>query len=230
MHPRHPIPLVEAGPLLHVFDMDGTLLMGAAIVELSRYVGRLAEATDIEEAYLRGEIDDISFWNRALALWHGVTEEQIDRAFDAAMWMHGVRDVFDDIHERGERSIVISQSPHFFVKRLEGWGAHAAFGSNIWIGETVTATSTLLAEDKVSITREILALLGLGPQNCVAYGDSTSDVALFSWLPNTIAVNAKDPLNQLAAKSYVGVDFREAYRLGRSLVDVHGAERHARHP
>ncbi|BBX62231.1 hypothetical protein MSAS_14050 [Mycobacterium saskatchewanense] len=230
MHPLQPIPPIDVGPLLHVFDMDGTLLMGAAVVELSRYVGRFAEAMEIEEAYLRGEIDEIPFWSRALELWHDVTEDQVDRAFDAAMWMHGVREVFDDIHRRGERSIVISQSPHFFVRRLERWGAHATFGSNIRIGETVAPNSTLLAEDKVSITRGILALWGLSATDCIAYGDSRSDVALFSWLPNTVGVNAREPLTDLAARSYVGNDLREAYGLGRSLVDLNQAEQDVRRP
>lgn len=230
MHPRQSIPPMQVGPLLHVFDMDGTLLMGAAVVELSRHVGRFAEAMEIEGAYLRGEIEEIPFWSRALALWHGVTEEEIDQAFEAAMWMQGVREVFDDIHRRGERSIVISQSPHFFVRRLERWGAHATFGSNIQLGETVIANSTLLAEDKVSITQDILELWGLSPTDCVAYGDSASDVALFSWLPNTVAVNARGPLADLAAKSYVGDDLRKAYLLGRSLVDEDDVERIVQRP
>jgi len=218
MLPRQSIPPIEVGAVLHVFDMDGTLLMGAATVELSRYVGRLAGAVEIEEAWLRGEIDDISFWSRALELWDGISDEQIDAAFDAAVWIDGIREVFLDIDQRGERSIVISQSPHFFVKRLERWGAHATFGSDICLGERVRENSTLSPEDKVLITKHVLDAWGAGVSSCVAYGDSTSDIDLFTWLPHTVAVNAKAPLADLAAKSYEGNDLRNAYLLGRRLV------------
>ena len=219
MRPRQQIPRIDVGPLLHVFDMDGTLMMGAATVELSRHMGRLGDATNLEQEWLRGEVGEIAFWQRALQLWDGVTEEQVDQAFEAAMWMEGVREVFDDIRRRGERSIVISQSPHFFVRRLECWGADATFGSDIRLGEPVTAKSTLQAEDKLLITQHVLGQWGLSNQDCIAYGDSSSDIALFRWLPNTVAVNARGPLADLAVKSYVGDDLRQAYILGRSLVD-----------
>lgn len=78
---------------------------------------------------------------------------------------------------------------------------------------------TLQPEDKVLITEHVLEQWGLSPKQCVAYGDSSSDIALFRWLPNTVAVNARGPLADLAIKSYVGDDLREAYTLGRSLVD-----------
>ncbi|ORW64220.1 haloacid dehalogenase [Mycobacterium saskatchewanense] len=219
LQPRQSIPPLGVGRLLHVFDMDGTLMMGAATVELCRHMGRLADAITLEQEWVGGEVGEITFWERALQLWEGVTEEQVDQAFEDAMWMEGLREVFDDIDQRGERSIVISQSPHFFVRRLERWGVHATFGSDIRLGERVTADSTLQAEDKLLITQHVLAQWGLSPRQCVAYGDSSSDVALFQWLPNTVAVNARAPLTDLAAKSYTGEDLRKVYLLGRSLID-----------
>lgn len=219
MLPRQSIPPIEVGRLLHVFDMDGTLLMGSATVEISRHIGRLAAAAEIEDAWLRGEIDDIPFWNRALELWEGIGDEQIDAAFDAAVWIEGIREVFLDIAQRGERSIVISQSPHFFVRRLERWGVHATFGSDVCIGEQAEENSTLSAEDKVLITKRVLDAWGASTSNCIAYGDSSSDIELFRWLPNTVAVNAKQSLVDLAAASYHGNDLRKAYILGRSLVN-----------
>jgi phosphoserine phosphatase len=213
------IPPVEPGALLHVFDMDGTLLMGAATVEISRYLGRLADGMAIEEAWLRGAIDNLAFWNRALEIWDGITEEQIDGAFEAAVWIKGIREVFRDIHDRGERSIVISQSPHFFVKRLERWGAHATFGSDLRLGEKLREDPTLQPKDKQLITQHVLGQWGVSAGNCLAYGDSSSDIDLFRWLPNTVGVNAKGPLADLAVKAYEGNDLRKAYALGRSLVD-----------
>lgn len=116
------IPAVKGGSRLHVFDMDGTLLMGAATVELSRFLGCFDTAFALEEAWLRGEISEVAFWNKALELWAGASEDQIDGAFEAAVWLEGIPEVFADIAARDERCIVISQSPYFFVRRLERWG------------------------------------------------------------------------------------------------------------
>ncbi|NMI00710.1 aldehyde dehydrogenase family protein [Pseudonocardia acidicola] len=67
---------------LHIFDMDGTLLRGAASVELSRYLGTFEAANAVEEAWLRGEISDVQFWERVLPLWEGISEEEIDAVDD----------------------------------------------------------------------------------------------------------------------------------------------------
>ena len=53
---------------LHVFDMDGTLLKGAAALYLSRYFGKLDEGLDIENRWAAGQITDTEFWSTLLAI------------------------------------------------------------------------------------------------------------------------------------------------------------------
>ncbi|OLT22870.1 haloacid dehalogenase [Pseudonocardia sp. CNS-139] len=204
---------------LHVFDMDGTLLRGAASVELSRHLGVYAAARAVEDGWLRGEVGDVEFWERMLPLWAGVTDAQVDAAFEAAPWIDGVRDVLADIAARGEHSVVISQSPLFFVRRLRRWGAGAAYGTVVEPGGHCVEDALLTAQHKVDITAGVLDRLGLTPRECVAYGDSTSDVPLFEWLPHTVAVNAGPAVRRLASSAYDGDDLRGAYRAGRSLVE-----------
>jgi phosphoserine phosphatase len=204
---------------LHVFDMDGTLLRGAASVELSRHLGTFQTANAVEEAWLRGEISDVEFWERVLPLWAGVAEEEIDKAFEAAPWIDGIAEVFADITARGEQSIVISQSPLFFVRRLQRWGAGAAYGAGVEPGGRSAADLLLTVQDKVDITTAVLERLGLTAQDCIAYGDSTSDVLLFEWLPHTVAVNGNPLIREIAAAVYDGPDLRDAYAMGRTLLD-----------
>ncbi|BBG00878.1 MULTISPECIES: HAD family hydrolase [Pseudonocardia] len=204
---------------LHVFDMDGTLLHGAASVELSRHLGTFDEANAIEAGWVRGEITETGFWEQMLPLWSTATESDIDEAFDNAGWIAGVREVFADIDRRGEHSIVISQSPHFFVGRLRGWGAHRTFGSLVGPHMSPDQWSLLTARHKVDITRSVLAELGVCESRCVAYGDSTSDVLLFEHLHNTVGVNCQESLRSSAAVVYDGDDIRAAYTLGRSLLE-----------
>jgi phosphoserine phosphatase len=205
---------------LHIFDMDGTLLRGAASVELSRHLGCFAEADAVEQAWLRGEIGDVRFWELVLPLWRDVTADEIDAAFDRAPWIDGVREVFADIAERGEHSVVISQSPEFFVRRLIRWGAGAAYGAGVQPGGRAEAGMLLTVEDKVTIATAIMAERGLTTGDCVAYGDSTSDELLFRRLPHTVSVNGKPAIRALAAVDYRGDDLREAYAAARALLDA----------
>ncbi|EID80538.1 haloacid dehalogenase, partial [Rhodococcus opacus RKJ300 = JCM 13270] len=122
------------------------------------------------------------------------------------------------IRNRGEYSTVISQSPQFFVERLTGWGADSAFGAQVALRSEVGPESLLSAEDKVSIVSKLLAEYGLAEGDCVAYGDSTSDIPLFGKLPNTVAVNASARVRELATIEYEGSDLRGAYVLGRGLL------------
>jgi phosphoserine phosphatase len=204
---------------LHVFDMDGTLLRGAASVELSRHLGTFERANAIEDGWRAGRIDEQGFWERMVPLWEGVSESEVDDAFAASSWIAGVREVLADIAARGERAIVISQSPQFFVRRLEGWGAFRAYGSRVGPDIPVATWRTLTGRDKVEITGAVLAELGLPEDGCVAYGDSGSDTELFAHLRHTVAVNATSALREGAAAVYDGDDLRDAYALGRALLE-----------
>jgi Haloacid Dehalogenase superfamily, subfamily IB, phosphoserine phosphatase-like len=204
---------------LHVFDMDGTLLRGAASVEIARHLGTYEEADRIEQAWLRGEITDAGFWERMLPLWAGMTEADIDAAFAAAAWIDGVREVFSDIRRRGEHIAVISQSPHFFVRRLEGWGAHRTYGTDVVPHEPQREVRMLTRQHKVDITMTLIEELGITEKECVAYGDSTSDTLLFERLPYSVGVNCSPLLRETATVCFDGDDIRGAYELGRQLLE-----------
>ena len=199
--------------------MDGTLLRSTASEELSRCVGRLAEVRVIERGWQDGEITDEGFWEQCLPLWAHLTEALIDAAFVEAPWIDGLAEVFRDIKDRGEYIAVISQSPRFFVHRLRHCGADATFGAAVELGGLCGPDVLLTKEDKVTITRQLLAQYGLNTGSCVAYGDSSSDELLFEFLENTVAVNGSPAIRSLAALSYEGDDLREAYALGRQLLD-----------
>jgi len=209
---------VGAARGLHVFDMDGTLLRSTATIELARHLGHLEGGQEIEELWFEGKITDTEFWLRLLDMCQGATAADIDEAFDNSPWMAGIAETFADIRSRGEAVIVISQSPAFFVRGLERWGAHETYGSDVELGLPLSESATLLAETKVAITESALAIRNLSAQQCVAYGDSSSDLGLFATLPHTVAVNPTPALEALAATRYVGVDIREAYALGRQLI------------
>jgi phosphoserine phosphatase len=74
-------------------------------------------------------------------------------------------------------------------------------------------------ESKVPIAIELMKSHGVTSEDCVAYGDSSSDIPLFKVMPHTVAVNGVPALRQIAAASYEGNNLWGAYTLGRLLLD-----------
>ncbi|MFG2890290.1 HAD family hydrolase [Streptomyces sp. NPDC048248] len=206
---------------LHLFDMDGTLLHGsAAAIEISRQLGRDREIAELERGFAAGELTPPQFAQLACDLWAAeLTERQVAAAFENAPWLLGIREVWADIRARGERCAVISLSPGFFVERLLAWGADTAHGSRwpaVPIMERVEPTGILSSAAKVRIADELCAQYGLTRADCVAYGDSMSDVDLFAAVPASVAVNADHHVSEVASFAYAGRDLRDAYALVRT--------------
>ncbi len=203
---------------LHVFDMDGTLMSGSACLELSRRAGQLEPVLGMEEAWSRGQLGHLEFYEALIPLWRHLDEDAVTEAFTGSPWLDSVDQVFADIAMRGEYSAVISMSPQFFVDLLIEWGANTAHGAAVVIGSRPNSGVVLYPEDKVRITQDLLAEYGLGSGDCVAYGDASSDIPLFEHLPHSVAVNASPFLREMASAAYEGNDLSEAYALGRSLL------------
>lgn len=204
---------------LHLFDLDGTLLHGStAPVEISRQLGLETETVALDQAISAGRIGPPEYATQVHALWTDLTEAHVAAAFDGAPWLSGIEGVWAEIRERGDYCAVISLSPSFFVERLTGWGAHAAYGSRfpaVPFTEPVDPAGILSAAAKVQIADRLCEEFGVRWDDCVAYGDSLSDKDLFGAVPLSVAVNADRHLTGLATHSYVGRDLWDAYELVR---------------
>ncbi|MFG2882925.1 HAD family hydrolase [Streptomyces sp. NPDC048297] len=202
---------------LHLFDLDGTLLHGTtAPVEISRQLGREAETVALDRAIAEGRIGPPEYATRVHDLWADLTEAQVRAAFEAAPWLARIREVWAEIRNTGDYCAVVSLSPSFFVERLLGWGAHAAYGSrfpSVPFTEPVDPAGVLSAPAKVTIADRLCAELGVARADCVAYGDSQSDRDLFAAVPVSVAVNADAHLTGVATHSYTGRDLWDAYEL-----------------
>ncbi|MFG2121714.1 HAD family hydrolase [Streptomyces sp. NPDC048710] len=202
---------------LHLFDLDGTLLHGTtAPVELSRQLGREAETVALDREIAEGRIGPPEYATRVYDLWAELTEAHVSVAFEAAPWLARIREVWAEIRATGDYCAVVSLSPSFFVERLLGWGAHAAYGSRfptVPFTEPVDPAGVLNAAAKVTIADRLCQEFGVTRADCVAYGDSLSDRELFAVVPVSVAVNADGHLAGLATYSYTGRDLWDAYEL-----------------
>ncbi|MGW6939556.1 HAD family hydrolase [Streptomyces xanthophaeus] len=203
--------------LLHLFDLDGTLMYGsAAPVELSRQLGLSTEIAELELAFSAREIGPHQFSVAVHALWADLTPDHVRAAFEGSPWLAGIRDVWQEIRERGDYCAVISLSPSFFVELLLEWGAHAAHGSvfpAVPFTRPVEAVGILTPAAKVTVADRLCEQFGVTRSDCVAYGDSVTDMVLFEAVPVSVAVNARPLLTERATHVYEGRDLREAYQL-----------------
>ncbi|WP_406366690.1 HAD family hydrolase [Streptomyces sp. NBC_01546] len=203
--------------LLHLFDLDGTLMFGsAAPVEISRQLGLSAEIAELERSFSAREIRPQEFSVAAHALWSELTPAHVRAAFDGSPWLAGIQEVWREIRERGDYCAVISLSPSFFVELLLEWGAHAAHGSvfpTVPFTGPMEVSGILTPEGKVTVADRLCAQFGVSRGDCVAYGDSMTDAVLFEVVPVSVAVNARPYLAERATHVYEGRDLREAYQL-----------------
>lgn len=206
--------------------MDGTLIRGSSCnIELARILGKIDEFRALDADFVTQAIDSPEYARRAYSMWASLTEEVVARAFDGAPWLAGIGDVWADITARGEYCAVISLSPSFFVGRLRRWGVHEVRASvfpdvPFPAGTRFSDVGVLDATSKVVFADELCAAYGLTRDNCVAYGDSMSDAALFAAVPTSVAVNGDHHVKGLATYNYSGGDLRDAYGLVRDRLTV----------
>jgi phosphoserine phosphatase len=214
--------------ILHVFDMDGTLLRGtSACQEVARALGDLDRLAALEARFVAGEVDSPGFALAVREMWFDLTPALVASVFTASPWLAGIEQVCADIRRRGERSAVITLSPDFFASNLLDVGFDDVVASRfppLPFTAPVDPAGVLSPADKVTIVEEFRARYGVDRSRCVAYGDSMSDAPLFRHLDATVAVNADHHLEGLAAASYRGEDLTAAYALGRALLAGDRAE------
>jgi phosphoserine phosphatase len=203
---------------LHIFDMDGTLLRGSACLDLSRHMGQIDAVNEIEARWTVGGVGHVEFYELCLPLWEGLNDRDVDAVFAATEWLDGVADVWRDIAARGEHSAVITLSPQFFADRLLSWGVGSVHGAGVSAGVAPDPARVLTPASKPALARSLMASYGVALDDCVAYGDSSSDIPLFRELRHTVAVNGSEALREIAAAVYDGHDLRQAYRTGRRLL------------
>jgi phosphoserine phosphatase len=209
--------------VLHVFDMDGTLLRGTtASVEIARALGHLPALLELEEEFLAGRLTTYGFAVRASEVYADLTVERTAEIFRCCPWLAGIDEVTADIRARGELSAVVTMSPDFFADGLLELGVDEVRASRfppLPLREPPAESGILVPADKVAIVDALLDRHGLAPDQCVAYGDSASDIPLFGHLRHTVAVNATPALRRVAARSVECADLPTAYRAGRALLD-----------
>lgn len=199
--------------------MDGTLLRDTtASLEISKHQSCLQQIEDLEKQFDKGFLTTKVFAQEVYKLWSGLNETAVESIFENSPWIQDIERVMSDIREKGEHSIVITMSPNFFADRLRKFGVAEVYSSTfppLPFNDPIDVSKILTPNDKVTITHKNLEHLNLKTSECIAYGDSGSDIPLFKYIKNNISINGTSSLLSLAQVNYIGNNLFEAYQISR---------------
>jgi phosphoserine phosphatase len=202
------------GERAHVFDMDGTLLLGTtAPLLLAEALGATESLLVLEERFAAGTASAVDFARELHARWGPVNPAVAAAAFAAAPLIANIREVLADIRAHCEKSCLITMSPASFAEQFLDFGFDAVFASRFPAdAETpLDETAILNPRDKPRLAGAFCAEHGLRLDQAVAYGDSMSDVFLFEQTGLRVSVNGDHHIEQLADITISGPDLQAAY-------------------
>jgi len=206
----------------HVFDMDGTLLLGTtAPLLLAETLGATEGLHRLEAEFAAGTLTAVGFARAVHAQWGPVDAAVARAAFRAAPLIAGIREVLADLHDRGEKACMITMSPASFAQQFLDFGFDAVFASRFPADRDtpVDEAAILNPRDKPRLAGAFCDEHGLRLREAVAYGDSMSDVFLFEEVGLRVSVNGDHHLAELADVAVSGPDLLAAYTAVRERLD-----------
>jgi phosphoserine phosphatase len=207
MLPTHPSSgvRVRGKPPFEVvfFDMDGTLTDRVSSWEwVHRHFGVDNKAS--WEAFLRGDIDDMEFLRRDIALWKSGAKERIhlDRLRTALAdipLVPGARELVAALHAEGTRTIIVTGGLDLLAERVcKELGIHEHVGNGVCADhEGYLLDEGILrvpVKDKGRPVRHLLERLRIRPERAAAIGNSSQDVPMFHATGLGLAFDPIDPL------------------------------------
>jgi len=193
---------------LAVFDLDGTLKETRdPYVYLHRRLGTLEAAEAFTARGLSGEIDYEEWLRLDVGLWVGLSKVTLEGLLREIPYVPGARETVAALKARGVRVAIISSGLllHAQIVAAE-LGIGPVFGNEIFFdGEAsnpvvsgrVRASFTM--HEKGVVMDRLQGRLGISPAECLAAGDTVSDIPLFERSAVGVAVNPSKPAVVAAA-------------------------------
>lgn len=178
---------------LAVFDMEGTLTASPTVWELMHLkVGTWeSHGKPYWDLYRAGGLAYDEFARMDVAAWKGAAVDLLDRSVREVPLMPGCADLMAELNARGIPSMIISNGLERLALRLM-----CEFGLRRVMANRETVLDGLLTgevELRVPFDRKAETMLaaagemGVAPENILAVGDGTADVAMFRAAGRSVA-------------------------------------------
>lgn len=182
-------------PRVVSFDLDGTLLPETTVSVLTAtHLGYESELRALEEQYRRHEISNTEVADASGEWYAGVTLDEVARQLEEAPWIDGIDPTVTALRQRGCDVLLGTVTWRFAAEVLgERYGFDAVSGTEMGVADGVLTgevTRHFDEHDKLAFVRGHCEAVGASLSECVAVGDSRSDVPLFEEAGHSIALNA----------------------------------------
>jgi phosphoserine phosphatase len=171
------------------FDMDGTLTDRVSSWEwVHRHFG--VDNKGSWEAFCRGEIDDLEFMRRDIALWKDAAKgediplQRIREALHDIPLIPGARRLVEALHAQGTRTIIVTGGLDLLAERVcQETGIQEHIGNGLCVDHRdVLLDEGILrvpVNDKGQPVRHALQRMGIRGGRAAAIGNSAQDVPMF---------------------------------------------------
>lgn len=186
------------------FDLDDTLIREIHSVMLPCILnGKEKEHASIQEQEEKGLIDYITADHLRAELFSGLKEHKIAESFlDIAKPLKNIKSSVEALHKHNIKCIVITVGPKQVAKVVCNiWGFDGYYGSNYEVINGIFTGKILNyieAEHKISCLMHFCEKNSINPEACIAVGDGSTDIPIFKYCGNSIAINSSEKVRENA--------------------------------
>lgn len=195
------------------FDLDGTLLVDTSVSAwFARETGHEAAGRELEAQFRDRLISNATVADTTAAWLKGMSRQDVWRSLENAPWIDGIEVTLGTLRAWGLKTLLSTISWKIAAEFLQArYSFDGICGTEIELnGDCLSGhVSRYFDEnDKSRFVEEFCRRKGLFLRECVAVGDSRSDVALFQKVGFAIALNATEDARKAATVSVDAQDLR----------------------
>jgi phosphoserine phosphatase len=195
------------------FDLDGTLLPGTSVTQwLADQLGHGKAIEALEKRFRAREISNSVIADASAAWLKGLSRREIWSLLEQAPWIGGIGTAVEALRRHGQRVLLASISWTVAGEFLQArYPFEAICGTEMeTVGEILAGRVARYFDehDKVAFVEAVCHRIGCTLDECIAVGDSRSDVPLFKRAGFSVALNATADAQAAARVSLQAGDLR----------------------
>ncbi len=190
---------------LACFDLDGTLVRGTTVSQhLADRFGQGEQMLELERRYASGEISNSVVAEEQARGYRGIPLPRVVEKLDDIACIDGIDSTLAALRERGIVSVLGTVTWSFAAEEFgRRHGFAAVSGTEIEIDAEGVPTGAVKRHfdewDKLEFVSSYSEANGIDLAECIAVGDSRSDVPLFEAVGFSIALNATPQAREVAS-------------------------------
>lgn len=190
------------------FDLDGTLILNTDSVAYLCTLNNNKEKYDqVEELEHSNQISWVEADHQKIKLINGLLESKVIDCFDENIQLiDGIRETMRELKDRGLKTVLITAgAKHVAEVVAKRFGFDSVYGSIYEVRDGKFTGEILHHVDdsgKLLCLEMFLKEHNLGLTDCMAVGDSFSDIKVFGAVGKSLGINAEDE-KSLNAQNYI---------------------------